>query len=161
MLPLDFVATAVLTIAVPDAVAYSQPPQAVSDAAVPVARPPRVRPPAARTAHLGRILSRWGWVHVNTYFGPGYDARFEPTRECVDRRESDDTRTEENAEGYSGFYQFGLPWTRTLQHWTHEYVAIRWMSVYAQDKAWWLAFDHGAGAGNWAGGRWPCPGVPY
>lgn len=109
----------------------------------------------------GRVLSRWGWVHKNTYFGPGYDPKYEVTRQCLVVRESNDHRTAINSGGYSGYYQFGLTWTRTIQHWTKEYVPINQMSTKAQDKAWWLAWNHGAGQKHWSGGRWACPGVRY
>lgn len=155
MLPHDVLLAAVLQIAVPDAVAFSQPAQVVSDAAHPV------RPAAARTATPATISSPWGPVHANTWFGRGYDPRFELTRECIAVRESDNTRTSINSGGYSGYYQFGLSWTRTIQNWTGEHVPIVQMSTQAQDEAFWIAFDHGRGASNWAGGRWSCPGVRY
>lgn len=114
--------------------------------------------PKKRSAPKARveIVSRWK-VPANTYFGPGYNPKYEVTRQCIVKRESEGDYSAHNASGASGGYQFMPDWTRTIQHWTKEYVPIYRMSRQAQDKAWWLAWDNGRNAHHWAGGRWHCP----
>lgn len=102
------------------------------------------------------IKTRWGKIPKNTYHGRFYVASALNFRNCVVARESMGVRTVINSQGYSGLYQFGLSWTRTIQKWTGERVAIRHMSYQAQDLAFWKAYNFGRGAGNWAGGRWHC-----
>lgn len=102
------------------------------------------------------IKTRWGRIPKNTYHGRFYVASALNFRNCVVARESMGVRTVINSQGYSGLYQFGLRWTRTIQKWTGERVAIRRMSYQAQDLAFWKAYNFGRGAGNWAGGRWHC-----
>lgn len=109
------------------------------------------KPPMVRT--------RWGVVPQNTYHGKWYDASALSTRNCIVRRESDGSPTSINSGGYSGLYQFGLSWTRTLQKYTGERVAIVRMSYQAQDLSFWRVWNFGRGASNWAGGRWSCPRV--
>lgn len=102
------------------------------------------------------VKSHWN-APANTYFGPGYDPKYEVTRQCIVMRESNGHYNAHNSSGAGGAYQFMPDWTRTIQHWTKEYVPIWKMSRKAQDKAWWLAWDHGKNAQHWAGGRWHCP----
>jgi hypothetical protein len=129
--------------------------QSVDDAAH--ADPPK--PVVTPTTLPKTLKTSWGWVHANTYFGKWFDPSAEVTRECVVARESMDHRDAYNSSGASGYYQFMLPWTHTIQQWTGEHVPIRDMSTQAQDLAWWRAWDFGKGASNWAGGRWSCPGT--
>lgn len=93
----------------------------------------------------------------SAYKGPYYDARFESFRRCVVKRESEGRYGALNhGSGAAGAYQFMPSWTATIQKWTGERVPIYAMSRYAQDLAFWRAFNHGRGASNWAGGRWYC-----
>lgn len=88
-------------------------------------------------------------IQASAYTGSWYDARFEGTRRCIVQRESRGNYSVMNSGGYSGAYQFGQAWTKTIQKWTGEYVPIRYMSRAAQDYAFWRAFNHGKGRSNW------------
>lgn len=102
------------------------------------------------------IKTRWGKIPKNTYYGKYYDARALTKRNCIVARESMGVRTVINSQGYSGLYQFGLPFTRSLQKFTGEKVPIRYMSYQAQDMSFWKVYNFGKGAKHWAGGRWHC-----
>jgi len=127
---------------------------------VPKAKPkPVVKPKPKKTTKVVRThranLDRG--ILPSAYKGPYYDARFESFRRCVVKRESEGRYGALNhGSGAAGAYQFMPSWTRTIQKWTGEYVPIYAMSRYAQDLAFWRAFNHGKGASNWAGGRWYC-----
>jgi hypothetical protein len=154
----------VALVAMTKALRYSVVPRTAVPKAPPTRGPVKIAPSKSSTSHATsrKSSARPAWykkisgVLPSAYKGPGYDPRFENYRRCVVKRESNGHYWSMNKQGYSGAYQFGLRWTKTIQHWTKEYVPIRWMSRYAQDKAFWLAFNHGKGAGHWAGGRWYC-----
>lgn len=96
-------------------------------------------------------------IKASAYRGRYYDPRFETFRKCVIKRESEGNYwSVEHSSHAGGAYQFMPSWTKTIQHWTGEYVPIWWMDRYAQDYAFWRALNHGKGIGNWAGGRWHC-----
>lgn len=107
------------------------------------------------TARVRANLDRG--ILPSAYTGPYYDARYESFRRCVVKRESEGRYGARNhSSGAAGAYQFMPSWTRTIQKWTGEHKPIYAMSRYAQDLAFWRAFNHGKGASNWAGGRWHC-----
>lgn len=107
------------------------------------------------TARVRANLDRG--ILPSAYTGPYYDARYESFRRCVVKRESEGRYGARNHDsGAAGAYQFMPSWTRTIQKWTGEHKPIYAMSRYAQDLAFWRAFNHGKGAHNWAGGRWHC-----
>lgn len=110
---------------------------------------------AVTTARVRANLDRG--ILPSAYTGPYYDARYESFRRCVVKRESEGRYGARNHDsGAAGAYQFMPSWTRTIQKWTGEHKPIYAMSRYAQDLAFWRAFNHGKGAHNWAGGRWHC-----
>ena len=121
---------------------------------------------AAHIRHLETLAKRHKYVpkmyrisgiKASAYHGKYYDSRFESFRKCVLKRESEANYwSVEHSSQAGGGYQFMPAWTRTIQHWTGEYVPIWWMDRYAQDYAFWRALDHGKGISNWAGGRWYC-----
>lgn len=147
---------------------FSRPPRHVIVTPITVTKPtvkqhPKATPkkPVVKHAVKKKTVHHYVSPHIvgilpSAYKGSWYDARFEQYRMCVVKRESMGHYDAINSQGYSGAYQFGLSWTRTIQKWTGEHVPIRYMSRYAQDLAFWRAFNHGKGAGNWAGGRWYC-----
>lgn len=149
--------------------AFERPPRMVhtivvaKPAAAPVkAAKPVVKKPAKKkhktyvtTARVRANLDRG--ILPSAYTGPYYDARYEAFRRCVVKRESEGRYGARNhSSGAAGAYQFMPSWTRTIQQWTGENKPIYAMSRYAQDLAFWRAFNHGKGASNWAGGRWHC-----
>lgn len=110
---------------------------------------------AVTTARVRANLDRG--ILPSAYTGPYYDARYEAKRRCIVKRESEGRYGARNrSSGAAGAYQFMPSWTRTIQKWTGEKKPIYAMSRYAQDLAFWKAFNHGKGARNWAGGRWHC-----
>ncbi len=110
---------------------------------------------AVTTARVRANLDRG--ILPSAYTGPYYDARYEAKRRCIVKRESEGRYGARNrSSGAAGAYQFMPSWTRTIQKWTGEKKPIYAMSRYAQDLAFWRAFNHGKGAHNWAGGRWHC-----
>lgn len=126
---------------------------------------PKVRPKPVAVKHTATKKKTSQRVRANldrgilpsAYTGPYYDARFESFRRCVVKRESEGRYGARNhGSGAAGAYQFMPSWVRTIQKWTGEHKPIYAMSRYAQDLAFWRAFNHGKGAGNWAGGRWYC-----
>jgi hypothetical protein len=124
-----------------------------------LATAPRVRV-APKAVHKAvtpkRVSTSLRGVMASAYRGTWYDARFESIRRCIVTRESHGNYRIINWLGYQGAYQFGVSWTRTIQHWTGEHVAIHLMSRYAQDYAWWHAWNHGKGAHHWSHGGYHC-----
>ena len=154
--------------------AFSRPPRMVHTVVVvkPAAKPVKAATPAVKkkptatvkkkhktttttTARVRANLDRG--ILPSAYTGPYYDARYEAKRRCIVKRESEGRYGARNkSSGAAGAYQFMPAWTRTIQKWTGEKKPIYAMSRYAQDLAFWKAFNHGKGARNWAGGRWHC-----
>ena len=118
-------------------------------------KPAKKKHKTVTTARVRANLDRG--ILPSAYTGPYYDARYESFRRCVVKRESEGRYGARNrSSGAAGAYQFMPAWTRTIQKWTGEHKPIYAMSRYAQDLAFWRAFNHGKGAHNWAGGRWHC-----
>lgn len=139
------------------AVLLSRHPKAYSAQVAPKAKPKPVVKPKPKTTTTRHRANLDRGILPSAYKGPYYDARFESFRRCVVKRESEGRYGARNrSSGAAGAYQFMPSWLRTIQKWTGEYVPIYSMSRYAQDLAFWRAFNHGKGASNWAGGRWYC-----
>lgn len=132
----------------------------------PVAKKAATKPQKTAVRHVKKVVVRTYartyskapvGILPSAYRGSYYDARYESFRRCVVNRESHGNYGARNPNSSaSGAYQFLAAWTRTIQKWTGEYVPIYRMSRYAQDLAFWRAFDHGRGASNWAGGGYRC-----
>jgi hypothetical protein len=114
-------------------------------------------------------------VFKSAYVGSFYDKRYEKKRMCIVKRESNGYYTVVSRGGYYGAYQFGDGWRkgaaslmyRSLKKEVGAANALRLVNAlkakhinkwsrYWQDRAFWTVFNHGRGAGNWAGGRWSC-----
>lgn len=94
-----------------------------------------------------------------------YDARYEPFRRCVVKRESEGIPWVVNHDGSNsaGLYQFMPFWqpylVKHLRLTQYRNVAIQHWTVRVQDASFWYVLDaphHGRGWVNWAGGRWDC-----
>ena len=98
------------------------------------------------------------WKRVTVTY---YDARYEPFRRCVARRESENIPTVVNrSSGTQGLYQFQKSWTRTLAHVLHRPATpIHTWPAREQTAGFWYALNrHGKGSGahHWSGGRYDC-----
>ena len=116
------------------------------------------RAAAQRTARLSRDMVG---IMPSLYRGKYFSPRYESTRRCIVKRESNGYyRVENRSSSAAGAYQF-------LQS-TSNYVArkmsrgdlvgvpaSRWNRL-EQDQAFWTLWNHGRGRGHWAGGNHSC-----
>lgn len=101
------------------------------------------------------------WARISTRY---YDAKYEPFKRCVIKRESEGIPTVVNhSSGSAGLFQFMPGWRKILIHrlhlgspWANKGVGIEKWPVKIQTASWWLILNHGRGAHNWAGGRYDC-----
>lgn len=116
---------------------------------------------AERAERSARVPTSRVGVFPSAYIGRYFDARFEAMRKCIVRRESNGRYGVTSANGrYRGAYQMnqGLANAAARKMGRGDLVGTSpagW-SRFLQDKAFWVIFNHGAGAGNWRGGRWSC-----
>jgi Transglycosylase-like domain len=114
-------------------------------------------------------------VRPSAYIGSFYDSRSESRRKCIVKRESNGVYDVRSGNGYFGAYQMtrGLAKGATYRMYAtlaHEVgktaalaitahlraVGANHWSRYWQDRAFWTIWNHGKGAGNWAGGSHSC-----
>ena len=93
-------------------------------------------------------------VRPSAYIGKYYRTRSEGTRRCIVRRESGGNYRIASASGrYRGAYQFNASLARaTAKRMGRSDLARRPMnrwSRFEQDKAFWIVWNNGRGAGNW------------
>lgn len=119
----------------------------------------RARERAARAAQ--RAAADLVGVQPSVYTGRHYDARSESVRLCIVERESMGYYDVVSSNGtWHGAYQFALGTSNVAAQRMGRpdlvgVPASRWDRA-EQDEAFWTMWDHGRGAGHWAGGRWAC-----
>ncbi len=111
-----------------------------------------------RNPRVSRSLSG---VRASAYIGKYYSARSEGTRRCIVRRESGGNYRISSPGGrYQGAYQFnaGLARATAYKMGRRDLAGkpIRTWSRFDQDKAFWVVWNHGRGAGHWGGTRHRC-----
>jgi hypothetical protein len=100
-------------------------------------------------------------VRPSAYIGRHYSPRHEATRRCIVRRESGGNYRIASPGGrYQGAYQFNPALARAtaLKMGRRDLAGTpmrRW-SRFDQDKAFWIVWNHGRGAGHWASTRHSC-----
>lgn len=101
-------------------------------------------------------------IRPSTWKGKGYDPRWENVRKCIVKRESHGVYTVKNRYSSAmGAYQFldkswRVPLAKKLKKNNLKHVPIRRWSVFDQDHAFWVAFNHGKGKRHWRGGSYQC-----
>ncbi len=134
-----------------------------------IAAPVSAAPAAASTAALGAVDSGVATptgernkkvsrsltgVRASAYIGRYYSSKYESKRRCIVKRESGGNYRIASANGrYKGAYQFNAGLARaTARKMGRSDLANkpinRW-SRFDQDKAFWVVWNHGRGAGNW------------
>ena len=134
-----------------------------------IAAPVSAAPAAASTAALGAVDSGVATptgernkkvsrsltgVRASAYIGKYYSSKYEARRRCIVKRESGGNYRIASAGGrYKGAYQFNAALARsTARKMGRSDLANkpinRW-SRFDQDKAFWVVWNHGRGAGNW------------
>ena len=134
-----------------------------------IAAPVSAAPAAASTAALGAVDSGVATptgernkkvsrsltgVRASAYIGKYYSSKHEARRRCIVKRESGGNYRIASAGGrYKGAYQFNAALARsTARKMGRSDLANkpinRW-SRFDQDKAFWVVWNHGRGAGNW------------
>jgi hypothetical protein len=114
---------------------------------------------AARAA--ARAAADLVGVQPSLYRGGYYDTRYESTRRCIVERESEGQYSVVSSNGtWHGAYQFarGTSDIAARRMDRPDLVGVpasQWDRA-EQDEAFWTMWDHGRGAGHWAGGRWSC-----
>ncbi len=111
-----------------------------------------------RNPKVSRSLSG---VRASAYVGKYYSSRHEGTRRCIVRRESGGNYRISSPGGrYRGAYQFnaGLARATALKMGRRDLAGkpISSWSRFEQDKAFWVVWNHGRGAGHWGGTRHRC-----
>jgi len=111
-----------------------------------------------RNPRVSRSLSG---VRASAYIGKYYSSRFEGTRRCIVRRESGGNYRISSPGGrYRGAYQFnsGLARATAYKMGRRDLAgkSISSWSRFDQDKAFWVVWNHGRGAGHWGGTRHRC-----
>ncbi len=111
-----------------------------------------------RNPKVSRSLSG---VRSSAYIGKYYSSRHEGTRRCIVRRESGGNYRISSPGGrYRGAYQFnaGLARATALKMGRRDLARkpINTWSRFDQDKAFWVVWNHGRGAGHWGGTRHGC-----
>lgn len=111
-----------------------------------------------RNPKVSRSLSG---VRASAYVGKYYSSRYEATRRCIVRRESGGNYRIASPGGrYRGAYQFnaGLARSTALKMGRRDLAGkpISSWSRFDQDKAFWVVWNHGRGAGHWGGTRHGC-----
>jgi hypothetical protein len=100
-------------------------------------------------------------VRASAYIGRYYSPRFERTRRCIVRRESGGNYRISSPSGrYRGAYQFNAGLARATARKMGRTDLVgkpinRW-SRFEQDKAFWVVWNHGRGAGHWRSTRHRC-----
>lgn len=131
--------------------------------------------PTAIPAHLSPAALDMTGIKPSLYQGPAYSAKHEKIRRCIIRRESHGNyRAANKTSSARGAYQFldrawrdSLVWMmlaeskQTRDGLTEEIRALRTMPIskwnrYFQDRAFWTAWRHGAGAAHWHYSPKPC-----
>ncbi len=115
-------------------------------------------PAGERNKKVSRSLSG---VRASAYIGKYYNSRYEGTRRCIVRRESGGNYRISSPGGrYRGAYQFNAGLARATAHkMGRKDLAgkpISSWSRFDQDKAFWVVWNHGRGAGHWGGTRHGC-----
>lgn len=93
-------------------------------------------------------------VRPSAYVGRYYRSRHESVRRCIVRRESGGNYRVVSSSGrYRGAYQFNAALARSTARKMGRPGLVgkpmnRW-SRFAQDKAFWIVWNRGRGAGNW------------
>lgn len=122
-------------------------------------RAQRARERAARAAE--RAAADLLGVQRSLYVGRYYDTRYESVRRCIVERESMGYYDVVSSNGtWHGAYQFAVGTSNIAAQRMDRpdlvgVPASRWDRA-EQDEAFWTMWDHGRGAGHWAGGRWSC-----
>lgn len=111
-----------------------------------------------RNPKVSRSLSG---VRSSAYVGKYYSSRYEGTRKCIVRRESGGNYRISSPGGrYRGAYQFNGGLARATAHkMGRSDLAGRPISSWSrfdQDKAFWVVWNHGRGAGHWRSTRHRC-----
>jgi hypothetical protein len=111
-----------------------------------------------RNPKVSRSLSG---VRSSAYVGKYYSSRYEGTRKCIVRRESGGNYRISSPGGrYRGAYQFNAGLARaTANKMGRSDLArtpISSWSRFDQDKAFWVVWNHGRGAGHWRSTRHRC-----
>lgn len=111
-----------------------------------------------RNPKVSRSLSG---VRSSAYVGKYYSSRYEGTRKCIVRRESGGNYRISSPGGrYRGAYQFNAGLARaTASKMGRSDLArtpISSWSRFDQDKAFWVVWNHGRGAGHWRSTRHRC-----
>jgi murein DD-endopeptidase MepM/ murein hydrolase activator NlpD len=117
-----------------------------------------VVPAGERNRKVSRSLRG---VRASAYIGKYYNSRFERTRRCIVRRESGGNYRISSPGGrYRGAYQFNAGLARaTARKMGRKDLAgkpISSWSRFEQDKAFWVVWNHGRGAGHWRSTRHRC-----
>lgn len=133
-----------------------------SSAPVVVAATPTAAVGAVRAGERNTKVSRsLRGVRASAYIGKYYSARYEVTRRCIVRRESGGNYRISSPGGrYRGAYQFNSGLARaTARKMGRPDLArkpISSWSRFEQDKAFWVVWNHGRGAGHWRSTRHRC-----
>jgi hypothetical protein len=117
---------------------------------------------AVRAGERNKKVSRsLSGVRASAYIGKHYSSRHEGTRRCIVRRESGGNYRISSPGGrYRGAYQFnaGLARATAYKMGRRDLAGkpISSWSRFDQDKAFWVVWNHGRGAGHWGGTRHGC-----
>lgn len=127
-----------------------------------VAATPSAAASAVRAGERNPKVSRsLSGVRASAYIGKYYSSRYEGTRRCIVRRESGGNYRISSPGGrYRGAYQFNAGLARATAYKMGRSDLARkpissW-SRFDQDKAFWVVWNHGRGAGHWGGTRHRC-----
>ena len=127
-----------------------------------VAAAPSAAASAVRAGERNPKVSRsLSGVRASAYIGKYYSSRYEGTRRCIVRRESGGNYRISSPGGrYRGAYQFnaGLARATAYKMGRRDLAGkpISSWSRFDQDKAFWVVWNHGRGAGHWGGTRHRC-----
>jgi hypothetical protein len=127
-----------------------------------VATAPTAAASAVRAGERNPKVSRsLSGVRASAYIGKFYSSRYEGTRRCIVRRESGGNYRISSPGGrYRGAYQFnaGLARATAYKMGRRDLAGkpISSWSRFDQDKAFWVVWNHGRGAGHWGGTRHGC-----
>jgi len=108
-----------------------------------------------------RMIYSYGSVASSAWRGTGFHVRWEPTRKCIVKRESEGNyRVVNRHSGAQGAYQFMPFWTKKLAKMLNKkklaYKPISRWSRLDQDRAFWAVWQNGRNKSPWRGGRWSC-----
>lgn len=100
-------------------------------------------------------------IRASAWTGKGYSPRWENVRKCIVKRESEGQYGVINkGSGAMGAYQFMPNWNNGLAYMIGKpklrNVPINQWSRVDQDHGFWVAWNNGAGAKHWSGGRYNC-----